>query len=103
MATCLTHPQSCPAPRAVVAPARGDKKVIATKLWETVTWFNVKNENGFINGQHRKGICMPDCPKEGPQERTIRRDEMPPFVTTWMDFENLMLSKISQTEKSRTI
>ena len=30
----------------------------------------------------------------------IRKDEMLPFVTTWMDLENIMLSKISQSEKS---
>ena len=29
----------------------------------------------------------------------IRRDEMLPFVTTWMDLEIIMLSEISQTEK----
>ena len=27
-----------------------------------------------------------------------RKDEILPFVTTWMDFEIIMLSKISQTE-----
>ena len=30
----------------------------------------------------------------------IRRDEILPFVTTWMDLEIIMLSKISQTEKA---
>ena len=29
----------------------------------------------------------------------IRRDEMLPFVTTWMDLKIIMLSEISQTEK----
>ena len=29
----------------------------------------------------------------------IRKDEILPFVTTWMDLDNIMLSKISQTEK----
>ena len=29
----------------------------------------------------------------------IRRDEILPFVTTWMDLEIIMLSEISQTEK----
>ena len=29
----------------------------------------------------------------------IRRDEILPFATTWMDFEIIMLCKISQTEK----
>ena len=29
----------------------------------------------------------------------IRKDEILSFVTTWMDHENVMLSKISQTEK----
>ena len=29
----------------------------------------------------------------------IRRDEIPPSVTTWMDLEIIMLSEISQTEK----
>ena len=29
----------------------------------------------------------------------IRRDEIPPFATTWMDLKIIMLSKISQAEK----
>ena len=29
----------------------------------------------------------------------IRKDEMLPFVTTWMDLKNIILSEISQTEK----
>ena len=29
----------------------------------------------------------------------IRRDEILPVATTWMDIEIIMLSKISQTEK----
>ena len=29
----------------------------------------------------------------------IRRDEVLPFATTWMDLERIMLSEISQTEK----
>ena len=29
----------------------------------------------------------------------IRRNEILPFVTTWMDLEIIMLSEISQTEK----
>ena len=29
----------------------------------------------------------------------IRRDEILPFATTWMDLEIITLSKISQTEK----
>ena len=29
----------------------------------------------------------------------IRRDEIQPFVMTWIDLEIIMLSKISQTEK----
>ena len=33
----------------------------------------------------------------------IRRDELLPFSTTWMDLENIMLSKISQSEKAKTI
>ena len=28
----------------------------------------------------------------------IRKDEILPFATTWMDFEIIMLSKITQTE-----
>ena len=31
----------------------------------------------------------------------VRKDEILPFPTTWVDIET-MLSKISQTEKSRT-
>ena len=30
---------------------------------------------------------------------TIRRDEILPFATTWMDLEIIVLSEISQTEK----
>ena len=30
---------------------------------------------------------------------TIRKDEILPFVMTWMDLENVKLSKISQAEK----
>ena len=33
----------------------------------------------------------------------IRKDEIPPLATTWMDLENITLSTISQTEKVRTI
>ena len=33
----------------------------------------------------------------------IRKDEILPFVTIWMDLENIMLSKIYQSEKVRTI
>ena len=29
----------------------------------------------------------------------IRKDEILPFATTWLDLENIMLSKINQTEK----
>uniref|UniRef100_A0A8C4M6U2 DUF1725 domain-containing protein n=1 Tax=Equus asinus asinus TaxID=83772 RepID=A0A8C4M6U2_EQUAS len=29
----------------------------------------------------------------------IRKDEIQPFVTTWMDLEGIMLSEISQREK----
>ena len=31
-----------------------------------------------------------------------RTDEIPPFVTTWIDPENTMQSKISQTEKVKS-
>ena len=30
---------------------------------------------------------------------TIRKDEYPPFASTWMELEGIMLSEISQTEK----
>ena len=30
---------------------------------------------------------------------SIKRKEILPFVTTWMDLEGIMLSEISQTEK----
>ena len=32
---------------------------------------------------------------------TIRKDEILPFVTTWMNLENIMLNKVSQTEKNQ--
>ena len=31
----------------------------------------------------------------------IRRDEILPFATTWMDLEIIMLSEISQTERAK--
>ena len=30
----------------------------------------------------------------------VRKDETVPFLTTWMDLENIKLSKISQSEKA---
>ena len=30
---------------------------------------------------------------------TIKKNEILPFATTWMDLEDIMLSEISQTEK----
>ena len=32
---------------------------------------------------------------------SIKKDEILPFVTTWMDLEGIMLSEISQTEKDK--
>ena len=32
-------------------------------------------------------------------DSAMRKDEILPFMTTQMDFENIMLSEISQTEK----
>ena len=29
----------------------------------------------------------------------IRKDEYPPFASTWMELEGIMLSEISQSEK----
>ena len=31
----------------------------------------------------------------------IKRNEVFPFVTTWMDLEGILLSEVSQTEKDR--
>ena len=31
----------------------------------------------------------------------IKKNEVLPFVTTWMDLEGIMLSEISQTEKNK--
>jgi len=31
----------------------------------------------------------------------IRKDEYPPFASTWMELEGIMLSEISQAESSR--
>ena len=32
---------------------------------------------------------------------TMRKKDMVPFVTTWMDFEDIMLGERSQTEKDK--
>ena len=37
--------------------------------------------------------------KEREYYPTIKKDEITPFETTWIDLEGIMLSKISQTEK----
>ena len=34
---------------------------------------------------------------------SIRRDEIPPFTTTWTNLENIVLSKVGQTKKIRTV
>ena len=34
-------------------------------------------------------------------DAATRKDEILPFVTTWRDLENIMLSKISQAEKGK--
>ena len=31
----------------------------------------------------------------------IKKNEILPFVTTWIDLEGIMLSEISQTEKNK--
>ena len=31
----------------------------------------------------------------------VRKDESLPFATTWMDIENIILSKVSQSEKAQ--
>ena len=31
----------------------------------------------------------------------IRKDEIPPFATTWMDLENIVLSEENQSEKAK--
>ena len=31
----------------------------------------------------------------------IRNDKYPPFASTWMDLEDIMLSEISQSEKDK--
>ena len=32
---------------------------------------------------------------------TVKKKEILPFVTTWLDLEGIMLSEISQTEKDK--
>ena len=31
----------------------------------------------------------------------VRKKEIPPFATIWMDLESIMLSEVSQTEKDK--
>ena len=33
----------------------------------------------------------------------IRKDEYPPFASTWMELEGIMLSEISQLEKDKRV
>ena len=33
----------------------------------------------------------------------IRNDEYPPFASTWMELEGIMLSEVSQSEKDKTV
>ena len=33
----------------------------------------------------------------------IKKNETLPFITTWMDLEDIMLSKISQTKKKKMV
>ena len=35
------------------------------------------------------------------QYLAIKKKEILPFVTTWMDLEGIMLSEVSQTEKDK--
>ena len=34
-------------------------------------------------------------------QKKTKKDEILPFVTTWIDFEGIMLSEISQMEKDK--
>ena len=44
-------------------------------------------------------MCIRDSIYTMEYYSAIRRDEILPFATTWMDLEIIMLSEISQTEK----
>ena len=37
----------------------------------------------------------------GRYDSDMRKKEVPPFVTTWVDLEGIMLSEISQTKKDK--
>ena len=39
--------------------------------------------------------------KENLIQKPQKRKKIPPFVTTWMNVEDIMLSEISQTEKEK--
>ena len=48
-------------------------------------------------------VCVCVCEKKCKMEyySAIKKNEILPFVATWLDLEDIMLSEISQTEKGK--
>ena len=53
---------------------------------------------GFSRQEYWSGLPFPS-PGVDEYYSTIKKNEILPFGTTWMDLEDIMLSEISQTEK----
>ena len=46
-------------------------------------------------------VCVCVCVYTMEYYSAVKKNEILPFATTWMDLEGIMLSEISQTEKDK--